>query len=63
MATSATRSPSDWRDWKAAKAIIMNRYGASRVKRIVVSLAICFDSTMHSPAPITLASASDQTMV
>ena len=43
--------------------MIMNRKGATRVKRIVVSLAMGVESRMHRPAPTTLASASDHTMV
>ena len=63
MAMSAIRSPSDWRDSKAAKAIIMNSSGAMIVKRILVILAIWFDRRMQIAAPMIVASASDQTIV
>ena len=63
MARSATRSPSDWRDWKAAKAIIMKSSGAMIAKRICVILAIWSASRMQIAAPMIVASASDQTIV
>ena len=41
----------------------MNRKGASSGNRIVVSRAMPPDRARQRPAPITLASASDQTTV